>query len=125
MNRPSYYIASKTKHAEFWRANRNGGDRITSTWIDEAEEGQTADYAELASRCLREIQEADYLILYCEEGELLKGALLEAGMALALGKRVRCVGDCDSISRVFKKHPLWSSHPSILDATGSARQEAA
>ena len=101
------YTASKTTHAEKWRRLRARGHDIISTWIDEAGEGQSADYAELAQRCIDEAAAADITILYCQPGEILKGALLEAGAALAAGKEVRCVGDCESISRVFRKHPRW------------------
>ena len=111
-----FYTASKTKHAPQWKELRAAGYKVTATWIDEAGEGQTANYAELAERCLRDIEEADFMLLYCEPGELLKGALVEAGMALALGRPVRCVGRCDSLSRVFNEHPLWSEHESVAAA---------
>lgn len=108
-----FYTASKTKHAHRWQALRDQGHPVTATWIDEAGEGQTADYAELADRCRRDIEAAEYVLLYCEPGETLKGALVEAGMALALGKPVRCVGRCDSLSRVFDRHPLWREYESV------------
>lgn len=111
-----FYTASKTKHASKWKALRATGHKVTATWIDEAGEGQTADYVELSERCQREIASSDFVLLYCEPGETLKGALVEAGMALALGKPVRCVGDCDSLSRVFNEHTLWSRHATIDDA---------
>lgn len=112
-----FYVASKTTHAEFWKHQRREfGCQIISTWIDEAGEGQTANYSELAQRCISEVQKADVLVLYCEPGELLKGALIEVGAALALGKEVRCVGNCDSLSRVFVKHPKWRNFVSMFDA---------
>lgn len=114
------YTASKTTHAHLWQALRSSGVPITATWIDEAGEGQTASYAELADRCIREVAQADAVLLYCAPGEILKGALIEVGAALALGKPVLCVGDCPSLSRVFKAHPLWSSHPSIKSALAAA-----
>jgi hypothetical protein len=111
-----FYVASKVKHTQLWRGLRERGCNITASWIDEAEEGQTASYSELAERCLRDIKVSRFVVLYCKHGELLKGALIEAGMALALNKEVRCVGNCHSISRVFKSHPLWKKHRSILSA---------
>lgn len=101
------YFASKTKHAPRWQALRASGVPTASTWIDEAGEGQTADYAELSERCVSEISCASAVLLYCEPGELLKGALIEVGIALASGTPVLCVGQCDSLSRVFRMHPLW------------------
>ena len=117
--KPQFYVASKVKHAPLWRSMRAKGYAITSTWIDEAGEGQTSDYTELAERCLQDIKAADFLLLYCKPGQLLKGALIEAGMALALGKEVRCVGNCHTISRVFKSHPLWTRHRNILSAVNA------
>ncbi|MDK9702535.1 MAG: hypothetical protein OEL20_05300 [Sulfuritalea sp.] len=114
------YFASKVIHAPRWRALRAGGVPTISTWIDEAGEGQTADYAELAERSLREIARATAVVLYCEPGELLKGALLEAGAALMHGTPVLCVGECDSLSRVFRKHPFWREYPTVDTALAAA-----
>lgn len=107
------YVASKVKHAPMWRRFRDAGAPIISTWINEAGEGQTNDYKELASRCVREVQCATSLVLYCEHGEILKGAIIEAGVALAAGIRVYCAGDCESISRVFRSHPLWTTASTV------------
>lgn len=113
------YFASKTKHAHLWKALRAAGIPTASTWIDEAGEGQTADYAELSKRCIDEIAEATAVLLYCEPGELLKGALVEVGAALMAGTPVLCVGECDSLSRVFRKHSKWSEFPTVEDALAS------
>lgn len=110
------YTASKVKHFEKWIDLRKNGYAIVSTWIDEAGEGQSVDYTELSERCIKEIRDCDFLLLYCEEGEILKGALIEAGIALAFGKEVRCIGRCDTLSRVFIKHPLWKSYFRVTDA---------
>ena len=108
-----FYTASKCCHARLWRDARQD-HKIVSSWIDEAGEGQTASYSELSSRCLSEIRQADRLILLAAKGEILKGALIEAGMALALGIPVFCLDDgSPSISRVFKEHPLWKSCDSL------------
>jgi hypothetical protein len=115
------YIASKTAHAASWLKLRSQRTdiQVTSTWIDEAGEGQTADYSELAQRCLKEVAESDFILLYCAENEILKGALIEVGAALALGKEIRCVGDSFSLSRVFFRHPLWKWFPSVDAALNS------
>lgn len=117
------YTASKVKHAPLWRTLRENGWPVAATWIDEASEGETACYGELAARCLREVAQADVLLLYCEAGETLKGALIEVGAALALGKRVVCVGVCDSLSRVFSAHTLWSCERSLGAALERLRAE--
>jgi len=61
----------------------------------------------LSARCLAEIADATAVLLYCEPGEVLKGALLEVGAALMNGTPVLCVGDCASLSRVFRRHRRW------------------
>lgn len=121
--RGGVYFASKVVHAHRWKALRDSGIKTASSWIDEAGEGQTADYEELADRCLSEIAGAARLVLYCERGEVLKGAILEAGAALMAGVPVFQVGECDSISRVFRQHRLWHYCLSIDEAISSpARQ---
>ena len=114
------YVASKTKYAEMWRLLR-AHMQINSTWIDEAGEGQTASYSELATRCLNEVEKSCAVVLYCKPGDVLKGALIEVGAALALGIPVYCVGACDSLSRVFVRHPLWRKCSSLHDATEAIR----
>lgn len=110
------YVASKTKHAAKWRALRDHGHNIIATWIDQAEEGQSPDYPGLATHCIQEAARADVTILYCHPGEVLKGALVEVGAALAHGREIRCVGNCDSVSRVFRKHPKWRDCSSLVEA---------
>jgi hypothetical protein len=110
------YIASKTKHAQKWIKLLRRGHNIISTWILEAGEGESTDLTGLSIRCIVEATEADVLILYCENGELLKGALLEAGAALGAGKEVRQVGDCQSISKVLANHPNWHLYDSLVEA---------
>lgn len=100
------YTASKTRHAHLWRAERGKGLPIISTWIDEAEPGQTADMGELWERCVLEASTADALVLYREGDETLKGALVEVGAALAAGKRVFVVADCSPSEYSWLDHPL-------------------
>ena len=122
--RGGVYFASKVKHVHRWLALRAAGVKTASSWIDEAGEGETADYAELSERCLEEIAGAGRLVLYCEPDEILKGAILEAGAALMAGVPVFAVGECASLSRVFRQHRLWHECPSVEDAISSpARQK--
>lgn len=87
------YMASKTIHAPKWRDlwDRQGFN-IISTWIDEADEGQTLDWPDLWTRCLTEASTCDILVVYREPYEELKGAWVEVGAALASGRVVRGVG---------------------------------
>jgi hypothetical protein len=117
-----FYVASKTRHAPMWRAIRDKGISINSTWIDEAGLGETPDYRDLASRCINEASTADSVIIYAEPGDTLQGALLECGAALASGRPVVCVGGNERFSRVFAYHPLMHSADSLDDAFVLANQ---
>lgn len=88
----SIYIASKTRHAALWRDLRDAGAPIISTWIDEAGEGESSDLNDLWRRCIAESCSCDTLIVYRESHDVLKGAWVEIGAALASGKPVHAVG---------------------------------
>lgn len=109
-------VASKTKHAEMWKLLRETGYPIISTWIDEAGPGETDDFEDLAKRCINDVITADLLLLYAEPGEILKGALIEAGACLGSDNYVVLAGECESLSSVFKEHPNWLSFPSLDEA---------
>lgn len=91
-NEAGIYVASKTRHADMWRRYRDDGAPIISTWIDEAGEGESACLTDLWRRCIEEASRASALVLYCAEGDVLKGAWVELGAALASGKPVFAVG---------------------------------
>ncbi|NNU70397.1 hypothetical protein G9X67_34670 [Rhizobium sp. WYCCWR 11152] len=92
-DRKGIYIASKTKHAQRWRFLRDYiGEPIISTWIYEAGAGESGDLADLWRRCILEASTAQLLILYREPDEVLKGAWIELGAALASGVPVFAVG---------------------------------
>ncbi len=114
------YIASKVTHAARWVDLREDGWPIISTWIDEAGEGESKSLADLTIRCIAEAASCTHFILYCEEGEILKGALLECGAALANEVQVYCVGDGPSISHVFGNHPCWRTCDTVEEALGLA-----
>lgn len=83
------YVASRVHHAAIWRERRCAGVPINSTWIDEAGDGETADFGDLWARIWHEIHACTGLILYaCADDFPLKGALIEAGIAMAFGKPV-------------------------------------
>lgn len=87
------YVASKVIHAEMWRDLRLfEGDPIISTWIDESGPGESADLADLWRRCILEASNAGALIIYRRPDEVLKGAWVELGAALAGGVSVFAVG---------------------------------
>ncbi len=85
------YIASKTKHADRWRKIASVHP-VSSTWIYEAGEGQSADLNDLWRRCLLEAATSKALVAYREDGEVFKGGWVEIGAALAHGVPVHAVG---------------------------------
>lgn len=89
------YIASKVRHASKWLALRAAGVPIVSTWIDEAGDYATLDWPDLWRRCITEASNAAACIVYVEPGDVLKGALLEMGAAMASGVPVFWVGPID------------------------------
>lgn len=106
---PSVYIASKARHWQAWQRKRDEHPhiRFVCTWIDEGDEGATIDWSDLWTRCVTEAASADAVIAYYEQGDELKGALVEVGVALGAGKPVYLVG-----------HPphSWVNHPNVRQA---------
>lgn len=98
------YTASRVRHASLWHGYRAEGFSISATWIDEAGPGETADMGELWERCVSEARTAAAVVLYRENGEMLKGALVEVGAALGAGVPVFAVG-CDDL-----KEYSWLHH---------------
>ena len=83
-----HYVSSKLKHAQMWKAARDNGWDIISSWIDgEKLEGHEA-LQDMWDTYFTEIAHCTQLVLYVEPGEKLKGALIEVGAALMLGKKV-------------------------------------
>ena len=104
------YTASKTVHAPKWRALRAEGWPINSTWIDEAGQGETECFTDLWRRCVSEAGSASAVLVYREPGEVLKGAFIEVGAALAKGVPVHAVG-CGEFS--FVNHELVTQHDTL------------
>ena len=112
------YVASRAslpERGQMWRKFRDQGIPITSSWIDEDGEGATADFSELWTRIAREIAESLTLILYAEPEDFpLKGALIEAGIALGLNRRVIvCLPGVDLDSRSMRPVGSWIKHPLV------------
>lgn len=105
-----------------WRALRDEGVRITSTWIDEScldeyysHERQPAEFlSRLWNRITEEIAAADGLVLYAERDDFpLKGAFIEAGIALGMGKPV--VVCLPGVELDDARRPIgsWIEHPFV------------
>ncbi len=112
------YVASRASspaRPAMWRTLRKAGWPIISTWIDEAGEGETKSLAELWHRIEHEIRGSRGLILYAEPSDFpLKGAYLEAGIAIGAGKPVAVVMPGVQLEPVSDR-PMgsWIRHPLV------------
>lgn len=112
------YVASRAsvpERAAMWRRFRAQGVAITSSWIDEDGEEQTEDLANLWTRIVSEIEQANVVVLYAESGDFpLKGAFIEAGIALGMGKHVFvCLPDVELDPRSCRPIGSWINHPRV------------
>jgi hypothetical protein len=112
------YPASKAKHSHWWRALRAAGVPINASWI--TWEGNTTDAKPSVDQwsrhwvtCIEEASTADVCLFVANEGETACGQLLEAGAALAAGKRVFVVSDYEF---TFAHHPRCRVFASLEDA---------
>lgn len=116
--RKPVYVASRASipaRAEMWRRIRAEGFPITSSWIDEDGEGQTDDFGELWVRIYHEIECSETLILYAEPTDFpLKGALIEAGIALGMRKPIIvCLPNVALEGRTHRPIGSWIQHPAV------------
>ena len=107
MTSASIYIASKACHAPKWIDLRSKNWNIISSWINFYEKDMITDWSEHWITCVREARSADFLILYHEDNEVQKGALIELGAALAKSTKIIFVGDPE------KPHQSVINHPRI------------
>lgn len=121
------YVASRASipdRPDMWKGLRMAGWPIVSTWIDESGEGETGDFAELWVRIEREIRRSIGVLLYAETDDFpLKGALIECGLALGMGKPIAIVLPNVALHpRSMKpigswvKHPLVTIYPTLAEA---------
>ena len=126
MRQPKLYIASKTNHAKSWLELRKKWPEVhfVMRWpwqvVADGHDGtvEAPDYAShFWQNDLADVREADYVLVYAEGQfsaienaevyEKLRGALVEAGMALALGKQVILVGNAPD-------YGTWQHHPNVI-----------
>lgn len=110
------YVASRASNparSEMWRQLKKEGANIVSSWIEQV--GPIKCYKSLWDRITAEVNMAQYLVLYVEPEDLpLKGAFVEAGMALALGKRVIIVAPHVEINpQDYNPIGSWAFHPLV------------
>ena len=112
------YVASRASdptRPAMWRKLRAEGWPIVSSWIDEAGAGETASLSELWSRIDREIRASSGVIVYAEADDFpLKGAYIEAGIALGAGLPVAVVlPGVELAPRSDRPIGSWIRHPRV------------
>lgn len=108
------YTASKLGQAPRWRKLQQEWPHVIfhARWLRHVELG-TPDTPDNAARFWVEDEEdartADALLIYAEPHEHLRGALVEAGIAIANKVRVIVVGTHDD-------YGTWQYHPNVMRA---------
>lgn len=104
------YTASKLDHAERWKKLRAEWPEVhfTARWPFFV--GQIADDGYNATQFWQDdhadVQRADVILVFAEKPEeKLRGALVEAGMGIAAGKKVIVIGEHPDYS-TWQFHPL-------------------
>jgi len=83
------YVSSKLKHADMWKQL----DRIDiiSSWIDGDELSCATQLDDMWHIYMKEIAQCDVLIVYFEDGEIMKGCLIEVGAAMMMNKEIHVI----------------------------------
>lgn len=109
--RVNIYVAGKWGNRErvrYWhKVLRDNGHRITCDWTDHEypEVGQEHLLRWYAVADINGVVACDLLIAIFQEEYRYRGALVEMGAALALGKPVWVLGEAER-SCIFMEHPL-------------------
>jgi nucleoside 2-deoxyribosyltransferase len=109
MSRIRVYTASCTQHASLWQT-------LVSDWLEvhftarwalvHAPANVPESHAKVFwSQDLADVLASDVVLIYAEEGDQLRGALVEAGAALGAGRPVLAVGP-DAAFGSWACHPL-------------------
>lgn len=116
--RPTVYTASKPRHAPLWRRLRDeGGLNVIATWINYAEtEDAITDWVKLWVDCASEAACADVTLVYLEQGDELRGAYVEMGVALGCGKQVYFVNPDNAHVTDAIHHPLVTQFKTLEEA---------
>lgn len=91
------YPASKVKHAQKWLDLHESNPHLFfhARWLKASKKESDFNngaFGHLWRMCEEDVKSADVVLVYAEEGDRLKGAFVEAGMALAFDKKVLAVG---------------------------------
>lgn len=89
----SIYVASKAKHGAMWLvAKKTKVADIDAQWIYVYQDGMINDWHDHWRMCIDQASMSMAVIAYREEGEHMKGALIEIGAALSHRVPVFLVG---------------------------------
>lgn len=111
------YIASKLGYAERFRKMRiqwkMDGIDLHARWFDQAVIEQSGPVAPEDFHVFwlvdeEDVKDSQAVIIYGEDKDILRGALVEAGIAIAMGKLVIVVGDFN--------YGTWQYHPMVTKA---------
>lgn len=111
MTKLKLYTASTLDRAQFWRDLALDWPEIEfcASWFrqDFFAESEPGACRKGWLRDMRDVSQCDVLMVYGAHGKTLRGALVEAGVALALGKPVIVMGDHES-------YGTWQFHPGVV-----------
>lgn len=115
------YGASKTQHAPLWEQMHRKGVDLVSNWhapevMKTYADDDPALLAVLWMRIYHEIGVANCLVLYVtpDDKTPLKGALVEVGMALAMGKPIHVVRPGVKLGEFFRPLGSWIAHTNVI-----------
>jgi hypothetical protein len=114
------YIASKLQYAERFRAARNDwamdGITLHARWFDQAKLEHAAHALSAEDFHIfwlvdeEDVKMSDAVIVYGETQDKLRGALVEAGIAIGAGILTILIGNCPDFG-------TWQHHPVVARAT--------
>lgn len=123
---PRVYVASKMQHAPMWRElYRSPRIHLVSRWpfLEPFIEPDPEHAKFFWQDDLADVRSCHACIVYAEPGEHLRGALVEAGAALALNKLVVVVGEHPDFG-TWQYHPLVGAVDTIDDAVNMICERA-
>jgi nucleoside 2-deoxyribosyltransferase len=113
------YIASQVHHAERWLEwdevlRTQHGHRIISSWPVMVAQG--VPESPINARVfwqvdVEEVKNADVVVVFADPSDVLRGALVEVGVAFASEVPVICIGDHPS-------YGTWRYHPLVYHVDG-------
>lgn len=109
--KPKVYTASTLHYSKFWQTLAADPDwsfvRWTATWPTEqiSEDATDKENRDAWIMNIAQIKFSDFLVLYAKPSDRLRGALIEAGVALGTGLPVLAVGVPDDHT--------WMHFPSV------------